>query len=1231
MTSIGRVGCMAGVVLSLACAPPKTPQTSQDLAAHFVEALREEAVGDPDRAVSRYLEVLDEAAAHPVANVRVAAVEAILAALLHRSVPALREMGDESALLFRTRSMGSAVARLTTLYQVHEEPMFRGLVARALERLAEHRGDATEADRWRRARGCAREGIVLGPIDWATQRGVDMPSSLDAYDAPLPGTFRTPGPLGVDHPAARVQAHGCALSLSPTVAKAGVREVVVDVAVPRRTELTVSLRARGAVVVRAGGQVLLRSRRVEAERLLHGHVTASEGRLRVVVRIGSQDDDTMELEVRDAQGNPVLTVAPKVGERGERAGLQGEKTAAEKPFEPKTEAERVLAAAAALASGDSREADRVLYPLSKDASAPRALLFARAAEAAQDLSTTERTERARDAYERVLEAWPGAWEAVVSHAVLSGARRAPGEAPMETLRDLKARREPVRDQPLVDAFEASVSARAKLFDRAHAAFQRARPGLSATPLFLELEALMTPLVGAERSAAACAPTRCRSSFVCYEALRAAGSPTEDEMARLRTLLGAPTAWLSTSVRDALAAGASVQASKAFDAMSPGDRTLSLWLGTHPRSGELPPLPHFAFEARDAPQALGGVHQALGRDSLARFEGKAERVLADERDHPTLEGAATAILAHEESYELGPRGLHGVLFDVRRVTGTTDVERNAQAEGPEVLGRSVVRPLRRRVFKRDGRVVEPDAPGSGAAQGHADLAQLEAGDAVEAIYEVWATPSATGDLGLDTPDLLAERTAVKSASVELRIAEGKAFSLWAHPLLGDVSERREGGARVLRWELANRATRRLEDSSLRWERGVGVSATTLSWGTVGRGLGELLEGLEASEPELTVWASDVALVTCGGSAAAPPHPPQPKTRCIAAVVEAAGQSVREAQVIDDRQLGRHFSARRILAEHQGSRSWVIARALRALGIPAEIALAESEPFSSSPTYPPHVGRFVHPLVLVRSGGAEVWIDADVAGAPLPAGHVSPELRGRSLLRGSGVIEAIPASVVASDRDEVDLRLGLQANGDARGELTLVLRGRGAQELGESLFRLVGAERQRALRSVVLGWVPFANVEEVALSSTEGSWQVALRATISVPGYAQREPRGWALPGLDPVHVGFPRPYVSTLGATLASQSGRESALAITQAAQYHVRRRIELPRGFSLVRAPTPVDVVGPSLRGSRRMTVSGATLEDDFVLEVSTGTVTVADYPMFVRRAQQIDEGFLASLWVRGP
>jgi hypothetical protein len=231
----------------------------------------------------------------------------------------------------------------------------------------------------------------------------------------------------------------------------------------------------------------------------------------------------------------------------------------------------------------------------------------------------------------------------------------------------------------------------------------------------------------------------------------------------------------------------------------------------------------------------------------------------------------------------------------------------------------------------------------------------------------------------------------------------------------------------------------------------------------------------------------------------------------------------------------------------------------------------------------------------------------------------------------VIEAIPASVVASDRDEVDLRLGLQANGDARGELTLVLRGRGAQELGESLFRLVGAERQRALRSVVLGWVPFANVEEVALSSTEGSWQVALRATISVPGYAQREPRGWALPGLDPVHVGFPRPYVSTLGATLASQSGRESALAITQAAQYHVRRRIELPRGFSLVRAPTPVDVVGPSLRGSRRMTVSGATLEDDFVLEVSTGTVTVADYPMFVRRAQQIDEGFLASLWVRGP
>ena len=94
----------------------------------------------------------------------------------------------------------------------------------------------------------------------------------------------------------------------------------------------------------------------------------------------------------------------------------------------------------------------------------------------------------------------------------------------------------------------------------------------------------------------------------------------------------------------------------------------------------------------------------------------------------------------------------------------------------------------------------------------------------------------------------------------------------------------------------------------------------------------------------------------------------------------------------------------------------------------------------------------------------------------------------------------------------MRLALDAHGDARGTFAVVLRGRDAQELAEALVRIVGAERQRALRDVVLAWLPWANVDDVQLSSSEGSWQVSLRADVSVSGYAQLEgAKTWLLPG------------------------------------------------------------------------------------------------------------------------
>ena len=71
-------------------------------------------------------------------------------------------------------------------------------------------------------------------------------------------------------------------------------------------------------------------------------------------------------------------------------------------------------------------------------------------------------------------------------------------------------------------------------------------------------------------------------------------------------------------------------------------------------------------------------------------------------------------------------------------------------------------------------------------------------------------------------------------------------------------------------------------------------------------------------------------------------------------------------------------------------------LRQLGLRVDLAIAETEPFSATPGFPAHTGRFRYPLVVAHLKEGDQWIDADVDGPPLPPGRVSPELRGRTAI-------------------------------------------------------------------------------------------------------------------------------------------------------------------------------------------------------------------------------------------
>jgi hypothetical protein len=1204
----------------------------------FASAFRSDATADSHEAVRGFLDVVHAAAQAEHDPWQVAALQASVDALATRTMPSLGDAARDAALANRTRETAGIAHELGHAAAEARGPLAKGVIAHALMALAQERGDAAGAEAWRTAAGCVRQATVIGPMTWAPVTGVEEPSPLDRAEARIEASYEVPSAFHMAAHPVLVRERGCAIALSVDSWRPGVREVIVDVDIPRPQTIGIALRAHGAGKLRAGGvPTLWRPFELgDGESARFARVSTSSGTLRLAARIGTaKEDDAVEIDVWGQNGDPLPTKAPAVGSTANARVLRVEAVAPP----PANDDQILLSAAASLASGSARESERTLWPaVSRGGARPDlALSYGRAVETARDLSQATRAERARAAYERVLGAWPGSWEAAIAHAVLAGVRRGRNEGGVEVLRDLdevRGKGAAGAASPLLDAFDALMSGREHLFDRAQAALERVRRTLAGTALLSDAEDAVTPRSGADLVSASCDLQReiAHDTLACFDALRATGEHARAtaELARVRAVLGAPKRFLPVEVREAFASGDDAAAGRAYDGMLPAERSLAA-LSMLDRSRDVRAnLLHAAMTARDAPESMASLLRAAGDDPTGQFEGVSERIVAVDHKTPILPNAATAVLTHLERYEVGDTGVtRWLLFDVRRVSGTTDVEDNAQAATPDVWGRGAMRALRRRIFKRDGRVLEPERTPA-ASQEHADLSQLEQGDIVEAIYEGWLLPSDMGDVGIDTPDLMPLRTAVHEATIELRLPRALRRSLWSHSLLGKATERAEGAVQTLAWHLADQPARRLEDGVPRTEQSVNVSFSTAEWRGVARALRETIATLDEHDPEMTSWAREAAGAEMGKRGRA----------TLDAVVGAAGKALREADpgMLSDYAAGatpaQSRTARTFVTSHDGSRCWLLARSLRDLGIPTDIVVAENEPYSTDNSFPPHFGRFSHPLVVANVEGKEVWVDADVQGPPLPAGRISPELRGRLALHTDGSIVALPALASDDVRDEVDVRLALDSQGGAQGTFAVVLRGRNAQELSEAFFRIVGAERQRALRDVVLAWLPWANVNDVKLASSEGSWQVSLRADVSVTGYAQLEAGGtWLLPGLDALHWSLPHAHVSSLGATFATRAGRESPLALTSALQYHVHRRVELPMGAGVTRLPGPTDVHAKLVEASRTIGIipDGRVIEEDFVLGVATGTVSPQDYDAFVSVAHAVDDGFLASTRVRMP
>ena len=1254
-----RLGLVSAALLFAACGGPTpvAPQAppSAKLAESFVEALDAEAA-DP-LASAKYLDAIDRAVANGRDPEALATVVAALDALAFREVEALGLPGEQ-AVAYRSRDgMPVVVERLRAAWTAAGErlaqsddpgllPLMRGMLATALHELAMYVGQDQAAMVWGERRGCAREAALVAPLDWAALRGLAEPSQVPptgAFAATYPGAR----PFFAEVTPHVVRADACTLDVNATIALPGVRAVVVDIVNPREQKVFLSLASRSAAVVDVAGTRVIR-RGFEAgdsavTRL--GSVELPAGRARVVVRVGQMSDgDAIELDVWGDDGLPLPLRAPSVGDVATVNKASGA-TPIEIAEARRGEASLALTTAALLGLGEARVAEHLIEERGlPETSGPRAfLLAARATSKADDLPDSKQIERLRAYTEKTLAAWPKAWEALVTRAALTERRRvvegladALGELgvrpPSGQAADKPAAEKAVTD-PMTLTYVAAAARRGQMLDVAEDAYRTLETAAPGSPLLARVDTYLHGRVGADAVKAACSGGTSRADLACMYAHQQRGDTNAAlaELGRVRRLRSAPDAFRESEIGLHVLAGDLDAAIAAYDASPPARRRLldALGFAAGKNRSDLvrPRLERDQRVAADAPYAIPILRRILSLepDQARELEVEGARLVAADRAENVMPGAGTAVLRHVERYAVDAGGvLRYLVYDLRRVSGTTDVAEGAVSYGPAIEANAAQRLLRRRIHKRDGRVVEPDQVAQ-AAQSHSDLSELEKGDYVEQILEGFVVPDAGGQIVVDGPDLLPARTGVREAEIELRRPASLALGLWSHALLGKPQVRTEKGDEIRVWRIQNKEPRRIEDGVPRLEQSVTISFGTQTWANLGRLLDDHVRALEDKDPYVARFAREAA-----GDVRTP------SKALVERVVTAVGKRVKVpggGELSDVSAMygtgPQQTTARTVLELGQGSRALVVWRALRELGVDARLAIAETEPFSGAPDFPPHVGRFRYPLVVARLPEGELWIDADVDGPPLPPGRVSPELRGRNAILPDGSLVMVQGD--ASEKgDEVEIRLALDTSGVARGTFSIALHGREAQSLADSLDVVVGTDRREMLRNVVLTWVPWADVEEVELGSSEGAWEVSVRAKIAIYGYSQPETRDgktWLLPGLEPMHLA--RGFSSTLASFYASRAGRESALTIDRPLQYRVRRRIELPKGATIARAPSTVKVAHAGFSASREGTYQSGVIEEAFLLDLPTGTVSAGDYDGFVERVRAVDDGFMAGTRVK--
>lgn len=1227
---VSMAGCPSG---EGARAPRAGDPTA--LARSVVKAFETEQTRPAAEALDAWIAVLAEAREITGTPLAREAALAAIHALSGHEVFGFESLGAEVGLVQRVvdgRAKVGAALDAALDAPAARDPMVRLYLADARERLASAKGDPGGVIAARKASGCATEATVIGPFPGGVLGPLEDPGPADG--GAIAADYAPAAPFALGTKPTRTWGRGCALDPTGTSKASGLRYVLVDVDVPHAQKITVGVDTSLPAKVLVGGKLVTSVPYGEVVRRTTrmGVVEVNApGKVRVVVKLGAYSNESIAILAYGQDGAPLKASAAAVsaaptGAIGATARL------APSPL-PDTLEGRVTWALGMIATGDVRLAEGAIAELARPGAKPSAaasLVYARTLVSARDIPTHRRLERQRAAIESVLAIWPSSWEAIVAHAQIVALQRRGGAGEVDAIADARTRRDANKGvDPLVDAYLALIGD--QIYGVREDSLARVKPKLDKTWLGWKLDratANETDDVAATRD---CDPARPDvSRFDCASARFALGDHKGvlAEIARLRTLLDEPKLAAEWETGSTLKASGVDAAKALYDAADVGDRSMRTALAIAPAGldgvnwlrGQVRSLdgdPRSVQEAIMARRAAGAAK--IDPAPANAFEAVAKDLVAEDRKKPARPDAGTLILGREERYKLTPDGfLHAVVFDVRRLNGTQDVESNASAGvagtsgGSGWMGRTI-----HRIHKANGSIVEPDR--IAAAQAGAELSQIEPGDYVELVSEGWFMARADGTFDLDTADLLPSRTAVVNASISMELPSAVGVETWSHPELGKPSVSETNGQKTLTWRLANHDVRRAEKGQAPIDREVAVRLATWSWARLGREARESTLADDERMPEVSSWVAQAA------------GDKTPSVDLLVRLSKAAKKAIPRVGLLP---LGlggistvQIYNARSVLLDAQGSRVELVHRALDEIGVKNEIVWAESGPYSADPKMVARPWRFGSPphALLVAwvppkagEAAAPFWIDLDVDGTPPPPGRTSPELRGRFAINTKGEILPVPQNV-AEEPDLATIDLTVDETGKAKGTIALMLRGRDAQDVSAVLEELAGEERDETLRGYVLAWMPQADVTDVKASAE--TWQVTLSAKLEVPALLIPDGNRFAIAGTSPLHGGG---RATTLGATYAAQAKRTTALTIRELIQYDIHRVIRLPKGTSISTPLPALDAkdAGSNMVARRKVKVDGATLIEDFSFALPTGVVAPTAFEAFTEVARTIDDGF---------